>query len=180
MGAAVFGKPAASDGLSLTFDEASLSPLIATLLLIAFAVALGFVVMSWGKSYIEEKAEFTAGAPHDASACGLIELSIIQIGGADRACYNPEAGTIEIFVENGPEVAIDDLQARIVGTAGVQNIEGVLDAPLQRSAAAQIKFSYPTSIGSVLQVKLVPILDLEEEAAFCTSNAAVSENLQQC
>lgn len=33
----------------------SISPLVATIILLAFAVALGSVVMSWGKGLIESK-----------------------------------------------------------------------------------------------------------------------------
>ena len=35
-------------------NKKGLSPLMATLLLVIFAIALGSVVMSWGKEYVEE------------------------------------------------------------------------------------------------------------------------------
>lgn len=35
-------------------NKKALSPLVATLLLVIFAIALGSVVMSWGKEYVEQ------------------------------------------------------------------------------------------------------------------------------
>ncbi|MFC1728027.1 archaellin/type IV pilin N-terminal domain-containing protein [Nanoarchaeota archaeon] len=35
-------------------NKKALSPLVATLLLVVFAIALGSVVMSWGKAYVEQ------------------------------------------------------------------------------------------------------------------------------
>jgi flagellin-like protein len=35
-------------------NKKGLSPLIATLLLVIFAIALGSIVMSWGKEYVEQ------------------------------------------------------------------------------------------------------------------------------
>ena len=39
----------------------AISPLVATILLLAFSIAIGAVVMSWGESYVEEKANFVQG-----------------------------------------------------------------------------------------------------------------------
>jgi len=42
----------------MKLNKKAVSPLIATVLLIAFAVALGAVVMNWGRSYVETTAEY--------------------------------------------------------------------------------------------------------------------------
>ena len=160
-------------------DKRAISPLVATILLIAFAIALGLVVMNWGRSYIEEKAEFTAG-PRDVSACNLVELSIIKVGGKDRICYNPSSHTIELFLENGPEIEVDDLQVRIVGSTGIKTLDSVLEKPLERAVSAQVLFNYPSGIGDVQQVKLTPVLDVGAEPVFCTNKAVVSEEVGQC
>ncbi len=160
-------------------NKRALSPLVATILLIAFAIALGVVVMSWGKSYIEEKAEFTAG-PHDASACGVAELSIIKVGGEDKVCYNSATNIIESFVENGHDVIIDDIRVRIVGTEGIQTLESVLDTPLARSASARIRFDYPANIGDVQQIRFTPLINVKGEFMPCSKQAAVSEDIKEC
>ncbi len=160
-------------------DKRAISPLIATILLIAFAIALGLVVMNWGRSYIEEKAEFTAG-PKDASACNVVELSIIKVGGMDKICYNAADLSIEVFLENGPDVSIADLQGRIVGSTGIKTLDTILTNPLDMGMSAQIKFNYPSGIGDVEQVMLTPVVEGVREGVPCTKKAVVSENIQQC
>ena len=157
-------------------NKRAISPLVATILLIAFAIALGLVVMNWGKSYIEEKAEFTAGAA-DLSGCGLVELSIIQVSGRDKICYNPNDFSIEVFLENGPDATIEDFQVRIVGDHGIKTLESVLDRKVDAGVSAQVRFNYPSGLGEVQQVRLTPVIG---EGAACTRQAVVSENLMQC
>jgi flagellin-like protein len=157
-------------------NKKGISPLVATILLIAFAIALGLVVMNWGKSYIEEKAEFTAG-PSDVSGCGLVELSVIQVSGRDKICYNPNDNSIEVFLENGPDATITDLQVRIVGSQGIRTLESVLDKALDQGVSAQVRFNYPSGLGDVQQVKLTPVIGGD---AVCSKQAVVSENLIQC
>lgn len=58
-------------------NKKGISPLIATVLLIAFAVALGAVVMSWGRGYVEdtaEQAESQAGSKIECSMNSDIEF----------------------------------------------------------------------------------------------------------
>ena len=157
-------------------NKRGVSPLVATLLLIAFAIALGLVVMNWGKSYIEEKSEFTVG---DTGSCGLVELSIIKVGGKDKACYNPIDNTIQVFLESGTEVRIKDIKANIIGSSGIHNIDSILDQPLERATGAQITFNYPTTIGQIEQIKLTPEVG-NEEPVFCGHKAVVSEDIEQC
>ena len=159
-------------------NKKAISPLIATILLIAFAIALGLVVMNWGKSYIEEKAEFTAG-PSDSSACNLVSFSIIKVGGQPKICFNPETLSVEVFIENGPDRAIDNMDIRIVGNS-IETISSVIPNPIAELVSAQIKFNYPASVGLVQQVKLTPVLILEEGMVQCTSQAVVAENIKPC
>jgi len=159
-------------------NKRAISPLIATILLIAFAIALGLVVMNWGKSYIEEKAEFAVG-PQDSSACNFVELSFIQVGGADKICFNSDTLSIEAFIENGPERAIDNLNVRIVGNV-IENVGSVLESPIGEGLSAQVKLNYPASVGLVQQVKITPVLDVEEGAIACAKKAVVAENIKPC
>ena len=157
-------------------NKRGISPLVTTILLIAFAIALGLVVMNWGKSYIEEKAEFTAG-PSDASGCGLVELGIIQINERDKICYNPNDFSIEVFLENGPDATINNLEVRVVGSQGIKTIDSVLDKPVEAGVSAQVRFNYPSGLGDVQQVKLTPVIG---EGTSCSKESVVSENIIQC
>lgn len=159
-------------------NKRGVSPLVATLLLIAFAIAIGLVVMNWGKSYIEEKSEFVTGES-DASSCNLVELSIIKVANKDKICYDKSDEIVEAFLESGPEVRIADMQVRIIGSEGIHTIDSILDSPLERATAAQIKFNYPSNIGDIQQIKIIPKIGTDT-LAFCFDQSVISENIQQC
>ena len=160
-------------------NKKGLSPIVATLLLIAFAIALGLVVMSWGKGYIEEKAEFVAG-PTDTSACNVIRMSIIRVAGAEKICYDTSDYTIKVFLENGPDAAVSNMQARLVGTGGVHTVDSILGAPFGADSAKDIVFSYPPNVGQIQQVKLIPKVGQGDQAALCNQAAVVSESIKPC
>ena len=57
--------------MGLFTQKRALTPLVATVLLVAFSVGLGALVMSWGEDYISEKAEFVQGTAEIKSGfCG--------------------------------------------------------------------------------------------------------------
>ena len=61
-------------------NNRGVSPLIATLILILISAGLGGVVMAYGESYIEERAEFV-GRAYDTATCTDTGLSFTKING---------------------------------------------------------------------------------------------------
>jgi flagellin-like protein len=59
-----------------------LSPLIATVLLIAFAVALGVMVMNWGKSASATRAGETP-------TCQMVKFDPCSVDSQSLLCVNP-------------------------------------------------------------------------------------------
>lgn len=54
-------------------NKKAVSPLIATLLLVIFSIALGSVVMSWGKQYVE-----SAATPKETTVKDVQKTSIFE------------------------------------------------------------------------------------------------------
>lgn len=50
-------------------NKKGVSPLIATVLLIAFAVALGAIVMNWGRAYVEDTQDFARDSSEGQLKC---------------------------------------------------------------------------------------------------------------
>ena len=80
-------------GVTLFSSKRALSPLIATVMLIAFAVALGAVVMNWGKGYIEEstisegEVSLSPAPAQPTAPCEqAIQLQVLTIGGRPDIC----------------------------------------------------------------------------------------------
>ena len=155
-----------------------ISPLIATILLVAFSIGLGALVMSWGEEYVEEKAEFVQGVGEVRTGCDAVELSIINIGGVPQVCRTPD--TIQLWIDNGPNIDVFNIHARIAGRDDVQVIEELLAEPLLRENAVKLTIPYDARIGTLLQVKLTPKIWTGKDVASCTDRALLLEHISPC
>lgn len=161
-------------------NKRGVTPLVATLILISFSVGLGAIVMSWGQSYIENTAEFITAAQAQPLGCDSISIGLITIGGGKQLCVISASQTVKALVENGPKADVDNLQARIVGSDGVDTIENILSSPLTRAASATSTFSHK-AIGTVRQIKLTPHISINGKPTYCTNKAIiVDEPINQC
>jgi len=154
-----------------------ITPLVATILLVAFSVGLGALVMSWGEEYIEEKAEFVQGTAEVRSGCDAASIDIIKIGGQPQACYG--SGVIQLWIDNGPDMDLFNIHARIVGENDVEVIEQILLRPLLKSNAVKVNIPY-SPIGSIKQIKLTPKIWTEREIATCSQGAINVERMSSC
>jgi len=156
----------------------AISPLMATVLLVAFSIALGAVVMSWGQGYVETKSEFTtgAGANELGTGCDKIMFDIISVKNVPQVCYTPDE--INLFIENGIAIELTNIQARIVGSDGVAQAE-ILKQPLKPVDAVKTSFGY-SGIGTPSQLKLIPKITAGSTEIFCADKAVVIDELREC
>lgn len=54
-------------------NKKAISPLISTLLLVVFAIALGSVVMTWGRAYVESAVEISDVTVEDVEKKSIFE-----------------------------------------------------------------------------------------------------------
>jgi flagellin-like protein len=158
-------------------DKRGVSPLVATILLIALSVALGAAVMSWGEDYIEEKAEFVQGVQETITTCDVVAFSVIRVGGVQQFCQ--EDGLIKGLIDNGPDADIQDFHARVVAENGLYVEESVLQQPLPRGSATPISFE-AGEVGLVRQVKITPKIMSGGKETMCSKQALLVENVLPC
>jgi len=163
--------------MELAENRRGITPLVATVLLVAFSVGLGALVMSWGEDYIAQKAEFAQGTGEVKSDCDAAKISIIKIGGQLQACVAPTG--IQLWVDNG-DVDLSNIHARIAGTQGIDVKQDILMAPLVKSNSVKSIVSYKSEIGQVLQLKLTPKVWTGTKEVMCTNNALEIESLPNC
>ena len=60
----------------MTMNNRAISPLVATILLLAFAIALGSVVMAWGKGLIEKAGTAEQPAQDTDTAFSLLQKCV--------------------------------------------------------------------------------------------------------
>ena len=158
-------------------DKRGVSPLIATFVLIIFSVVLGAVVMSYGQSYVEEQATFVSGAPEVGERCDQIDLQVIKVKDAPQICVRDQV--VELAIDNGPNLGIDAIQARVVGDNDVSISPNILNSPLAAASSLKTAFTF-TDVGKPLQVKLTPVITTTKGQEFCSERAVVVEDLRDC
>ncbi len=163
--------------MELLDNQRGITPLVATVLLVAFSVGLGALVMSWGEDYIEQKAEFVQGTGEIKSDCDTARIDIMKIGGQVQACVSPVG--IELWLDNG-EVDLSNIHARIAGTNGVDVKQDVLPAPLLKSNSARAVVGYKTEVGQIAQLKLTPKIWTGTKEIMCADKAIELENIPSC
>lgn len=159
------------------FNKKGISPLFATILLIAFSVALGAVVMSWGESYIAEKAEFAKGVQEVSRGCDAVYFSILQIQAIPQICQRGDS--IEVFIDNGPNADVLNIQAKVVGTDDVAVIDAILSRPLSKAGSEKASFAF-APVGQIRQVKLTPLIQSGRDVLYCPQRAVSLEGISQC
>ena len=158
-------------------QKRAISPLLATLILIAFSIGLGAVVMSFGETFIESNAEFATGETEVTTVCTGIDFNIITIKGQPQICRINSG--IDVFLENGPGGDIASVQATVVGADGVVVITNILKDPLRQNSGVKTLFEHDR-VGNVLQVKLTPLLVQDGAPVYCSEQAIVLEDIRQC
>ena len=148
-------------------SKVTISPLIATVLLIAFSFALGAVVLSWGESFVEARAEFVNDPNEVTAGCNGVQLQLVNINNVPYGCFTDQS--IEFILDNQGE-RVTGLQAKIISRETIQVLENVIDTPVLPGDTKRITIPYTGD--PVLQVRLIPVVT-EDTDISCSTHAVV-------
>ena len=122
------------------------SPLIATVLLIAFAVALGAVVMNWGKSFTTETINYAETSSSTNVGCNLdMSLTAVEIAGVPQICYNESEHKISFIVRNNGNRNVDQIGLQIITNESIYENNSVLTSALTRGKVARGSWIWNTT-----------------------------------
>jgi flagellin-like protein len=156
-------------------QKRGVSPLIATILLIAFAVALGAVVMSWGRSVD------ISGESDSIEKCAETSLKVDTIEGVPQVLYSGEGnnGFVEFTIENNGNQDISGLIVWVVGEKETMindlgNIEIKIGYPLTK----RLDYNF-NKYGNIKKVKFIPKVSIDEEDITCAKNSLEQEKISK-
>ena len=163
----------------------AVSPLIATVLLIAFAVALGAVVMNWGRGYVEDTANIARERSDTEVTCASeVDISIVDIDSVPQICHNDTSNkTVFFIVENKQSRTVEKIQARLIGdsTRVPYTVDLGANSSLTTNQAKLLNFTYDDSVyGDPTQIKLTPYIKVGGSEVACPSSAEVETNIKPC
>ena len=145
----------------------AMSPLISTVILIGFAIALGGVVMSWGKSgYVTEKT---------VDGCEATGLSLISHGVNKGVCSSGDR--LYFTVQNDGEISLDGVKVFVVGKDDVYS--AVADGQMDVADVVKLDLEYPY-VGEIEKLIFVPMFGLLDEEKLCPQNGFSVEEVGEC
>jgi flagellin-like protein len=141
------------------------SPLIATVLLIAFAVSLGAVLLTYMTTLGE---------------CGGVSIEIATLNDEPQVCYNNNNNKILFSVENSGREDVEYLKLTMTGALNVENIDELI--VVRRSEVGQAEVEYAkTHLGVLQKLKITPVVDEGGEEIICGSDKSLTiEGIPEC
>jgi len=161
--------------LSIFKSKKGVSPLIATILLIAFAVALGSVVMNWGLNLELGKS---------ADRCRNVEIKVRDMG-ITEVCFGGfgSNGYINFIIDNTGAIDISGLAIWIVGDKGTRlfDLDDILikKGSLYDKKDKEVSYDF-TVFGNIKQVQFIPKIKAEQASEICPKNAVKAEKIGVC
>ena len=151
------------------FNKRGVSPLIATVLLISFAVALGSVILTWGTNL-------------QTGGCSGVSMKIRNIGDAE-ACYSGSGqnGYINFFIDNTGSKDISGLDIWIMGEKGTKLLE--LDLNIRKGELLSVNDKSATydfyTYGIIKEIRFFPKVKVADTLETCETSIN-AEKLKVC
>jgi flagellin-like protein len=147
----------------LNNNKKGVSPLIATVLLIAFAVSLGAVVINLGVNLF--------GNP-----CSGVKLEILSVDGNARVCHIVASKTLSMTVVNSGSGEIDGFKLTIVGDDAANDDIAEAVGVLEKKV---ISYAIPT-LKRVDVITLIPFYLKQGQIKYCSDEKRDYTNIPTC
>ncbi len=151
-------------------DQKGMSPLIATLMLIGFATAIGIVIMNFGRAEVEEGAQCAVG----------IDLKIPVINKEEQVCFDRAKKQLFFILENGPNIRVEGVTLNLLAEKKTDTFE-VPETKMEKIATVLKQVPYnEEEFGALKRIKFTPKIKLYEEELFCAEQAIEFTDIRDC
>jgi flagellin-like protein len=144
-------------------SKKAMSPLVATVLVIAFAVALGVMIMNWGGGSHDDS--------HAVNYCKDVSVVLEQ-----EACYS--SNSLTLYLKNDGKERFDGIILKSVSDSGEFQLK-IKDSVMipRESLIKQVLFAYA---GGSISLEIVPYIDVDGSAVACLAGAQIQSQLPSC
>ena len=156
-------------------NKKGVSPLIATVLLIAFAVALGAVIMNWGRGFVQDRTADVEKTTEIETTCALdVQLKVSEIGGTPQICYGGSStnGYLEFTLDNQGRKDIKEIAIVIGGQAAIYQNSSLNGTLIIAGGALYRNMTYDyDTFGAIKYVRFIPKVDVAGITTPCSGSA---------
>ena len=146
-------------------NEKGLSPLIATVLLIGFAIAIAILIWFWYGNFVKNQAAKAEASTEGKLACS--QQVVFQVKDVKKIS-NPDA--LSFTIENKGTTRIDDFRVRIKGTTGTETV--IAEQSIDKTSSKQFSVSYTTAkVGNPTLATVIPVVIRKGSPTTCDQKA---------
>ncbi|MGM0609178.1 MAG: archaellin/type IV pilin N-terminal domain-containing protein [Candidatus Muiribacteriota bacterium] len=153
-------------------DKKGVSPLVATVLLIAFSVSLGAVIMNWTTAAgIEETNHEDV-----SNLCEAVSISLFNDGAEKSICLDRDKNKLIMDVEN-KQKKIDGLRISFLGKKS-----DFIDYKnsIESGVLSHIELDYdPAIYGELKNIKVLPYIK-KTDKLYCSNKAITLSTIKDC
>ncbi len=157
----------------------AVSPLISTVLLITFAVALGAFIMNWGKIFTRDQIDDAELRSDRELECSLdIGLEIYEINGEPQLFYVNSTGNITFMLKNSGTTAINSIRVVVIGQNNLDiNVTDIVNSNID--AGGVLKRSVIYTNNDIDQIEFIPYLNTTgaPSPSLCTGSTLIKDDI---
>ncbi|MFH0875056.1 MAG: archaellin/type IV pilin N-terminal domain-containing protein [archaeon] len=158
----------------------AVSPLIATVILVAFSVVLGGFVMSWGKNFINKQTTTIDAESGKQTQCSVnLGLAFVELDDDYMACY--DSSGITMTIQNVGTVNITGIKVQVSAVNGsVQNSPEI--SVMIKSGEGKKLTVDNIGTGGVRHLSVIPKVEIPgtSSGAFCVNKMLELDDLNMC
>ena len=143
-----------------------LTPLLATVILLAFAIALGGVVISWGK------ASYT---PLE-KGCEGVSISLVTLQGKPLICT--QGANVQFTLQNDGQTALDHLTLSFLFERGLR--ASTLERSIPVAEIVKSSAPLPNNLGKMEKVIFSPGFSGRSGKNLCPKRGFAVEDIEVC
>ena len=143
-----------------------MSPLFSTLILMGFAIALGGVVMSWGK------AGYTTEKPLD---CKQTSIEAVDYGSNKGVCNRGDV--LELTIQNNGEIDLNGVKVSLLGENNIYS--WIISNEVRVADIVKLEFQHP-DLGKIEKVIVAPKFIYNDNERLCPNNGFSLEEIGEC
>jgi flagellin-like protein len=149
-------------------NDKGISPLLLTIILIAFAVALGAMIMSWGAD----------NAYAQKGSCQGASLAVQTAFGNEVFCYNEAKGVLTVGIKNLGKGKIEELVYRRTNPDLTTRDIELPDSALEPGTVYTKEIPYQPTMKT--HIEIIPKVTVDGSPVLCIDKALVRESVPVC
>jgi flagellin-like protein len=147
------------------FGRRGISPLIATVLLIAFAVSIGTMIMNWGKGAV-------------VGDCTETKIEVQKISDKPLFCYDTLNTQVNVMIKNTGSTDINRLKMRVIAADFTTEDVDVPDSAIDAGDIKTKNINYVRS--GKFRVEIIPVITSGGKERQCSEKNVFIDDIGAC